>query len=42
MVMEASVGQEYRESYVPMLDQTPSTTEMTQMDDLVAVGCSGQ
>ena len=40
--MEVNVGQENRESYVLMLDQTPSSTEMTQMDDPVAVGCSGQ
>ena len=36
------MGQEYHGSCVLMLDQTLSTIEMTQMDDLVAVECSGQ
>ena len=42
MVMEVNVGQESQESCVLMLDQTLSTTEMIQMDGLVAVECSGQ
>jgi len=42
MVMEVSVGLVNHGSCVLLLDLKPTTTEMTQMDDLVAVECSGQ
>ena len=42
MVMVVNVGAEYHESCVPMLDQKPSSTEMTRIDDPVVAGCSGQ
>ena len=42
MIMEVSVGMVNHRSCVLLLDMEPSTIEMTQMDDMVAVECSGQ
>ena len=42
MVMVVSVGVGCRENCVLMSDRKPSTIEMTQTDDQVVVGCSGQ
>ena len=42
MATEASVGLESHGNYVLLLDQKPSTTEMTQINGLVVVECSGE